>query len=699
MSIRSHSPHRGALAGALAVGVALASLAAVPATAADDAAPLKDRAVKTPMPSEPTQAVGIIVKRAEGATAQGVAASVRETIADHFGLAKAAKGARGLTSTPVSVGVDAYGTEEMGAKEANALAAEIAKADGVEWASPDFTVQADEVPWPSPVNDPEAPRLRNLWDTRSPGQDQALAALNPTPWPAGGTGTKAPALWPATTGAGVTVAVIDSGVRFDHPDLAPNLLPGYDFVSAGSDGSLYTANDGDGRDADASDPGDWSDGTQCASSNSSWHGTHVAGTIAAVANNGVGVVGVAPSAKILPVRALGRCGGYTSDILSAMVWAAGGTVPGVPTNPNPAKVINMSLGGNSPTCPAPYAQTISTVRSLGATIVVSAGNDAASASLKSPANCAGVVTVGATSDYGDLAAYSNYGAAVDVSAPGGDRSFENKMILSTVDAGTTTPAGPTYGEMQGTSMATPAVAGTAALLASIGSFTPDQMEAALRGSVMPFPTSAQFTTWGSTCTTSLCGTGIIDMTAVPAPLTAPVVSGEAKIGQTLTATTGTWMGPALPITVTWYADGVVVGEGASYTVGPAAIGKSLTAFAHVATGPYATIGSRSTALPVAGKLSSRIKLKFPKRMKRGSKAIGKVKVKVSGATATGQVKIWLKVGRKKQSVKLNLNSKGVAKFRVTISKRTARFKLKAKYLGSSAINSSSTGWKRYRTRR
>ncbi|MFC9420039.1 S8 family serine peptidase, partial [Bacillus mobilis] len=147
-------------------------------------------------------------------------------------------------------------------------------------------------------------------------------------------GMRVPAAWDVTTGRGATVAVIDTGITA-HSDLAANIVPGYDFIS-----DPGMSNDGDGRDADATDTGDY-----CNGSPSSWHGTHVAGTIAAVGNNSRGIAGVAYGAKVQPLRALGACGGYLSDIADAVVWAAGGTVAGLPANPTPAQVINMSLGG------------------------------------------------------------------------------------------------------------------------------------------------------------------------------------------------------------------------------------------------------------------------------------------------------------------------------------------------------------------
>jgi serine protease len=274
--------------------------------------------------------------------------------------------------------------------------------------------------------------------------------------------------WDITQGSNSTiVAVVDTGVR-PHPELFSRLLPGYDFVS-----TAFNANDGGGRDADASDPGDWSLAGECgtgtAASNSSWHGTHVTGTIAATGNNADGIAGVNWNTRILPVRVLGKCGGSVSDIVDGMIWAAGLTVPGVPLNPFPAKVINMSLGGSSPTgClpDSPYQVAINRIKSTGALIVVAAGNDDTEAGTFVPAACNGVMTVAAVGPTGGRASYSNYSTQgnVDISAPGGDFAFgDGAGILSTINSGKTTPELATYGYKQGTSMAAPHVAGVASL--------------------------------------------------------------------------------------------------------------------------------------------------------------------------------------------------------------------------------------------
>lgn len=313
-------------------------------------------------------------------------------------------------------------------------------------------------------------------------------------------GLNLPTAWDISTGTGAVVAVLDTGFR-PHPDLSANLLPGYDMIS-----DTFVARDGDGRDADAIDPGDWSVADECAQgdpgSNSSWHGTHVAGTIAAVTNNGSGVAGVAYGAKIVPVRVLGRCGGYTSDIADGMIWAAGGSVTGVATNPNPAQVLNLSLGGGG-TCGSTTQAAIDTARGLGATVVVAAGNSNTNASNATPANCAGVVAVASINRSGSRAYYSNFGNVVDVAAPGGETIVTADGVLSTLNNGTTTPGADNYAFYQGTSMATPHVAGVAALLYAMDdSLSPDQIESILKNSSRAFP---------GTC--NQCGTGIVDAAA------------------------------------------------------------------------------------------------------------------------------------------------------------------------------------------
>jgi serine protease len=361
--------------------------------------------------------------------------------------------------------------------DAAALAANLKNGDGnILYAEPDRILRIQLVP-----NDTNY----NLqWD---------LSATAP--------GINAPLAWDKSTGAGVTVAVIDTGYR-PHPYLAANIVPGYDFIT-----NTAVSNDGSGRDADASDPGDWTTANQCYSgssaSNSSWHGTHVAGTIAAVSNNASGITGIAYGAKVMPVRVLGRCGGYYSDIADAIIWASGGSVAGIPNTATPARVINMSLGGGG-TCSALLQDAIDSARSRGTVVVVAAGNSNADAANFTPANCSGVVTVASVGRTGAKAYYSNFGAAVDIAAPGGDMSTgAANGIYSTLNGGSTSPGANTYAYYQGTSMAAPHVAAVAALmLARNSSLTPDEVETKLKSTARAFP---------GTC--SQCGSGIVDANA------------------------------------------------------------------------------------------------------------------------------------------------------------------------------------------
>jgi serine protease len=306
-------------------------------------------------------------------------------------------------------------------------------------------------------------------------------------------GLNLPSAWDVSTGSGIVVAVVDTGVR-PHVDLADNLLTGYDFISGTS-----SSNDGDGRDSDPADPGDG-----CNGGHSSWHGTHVAGTIAAVTNNGEGGAGVAYGAKILPVRVLGCGGGYFSDISDGVLWASGTAVGGVSAPSQPARVINMSLGGRS-SCPTTMQNAINQARANGAVIVVAAGNSNQDASLHSPANCAGVITVAATGRTGARASYSNYGAKIDVSAPGGNMSTgAANGVLSTLNDGYSTPGNDSYSYYQGTSMAAPHVAGVAALmLARNPGLKPDEVEVLLKSTTRPLPVACSLG----------CGKGIVNAAA------------------------------------------------------------------------------------------------------------------------------------------------------------------------------------------
>ncbi len=285
-------------------------------------------------------------------------------------------------------------------------------------------------------------------------------------------GIRATQAWDVTRGAGAVVAVLDTGIT-RHSDLDANILPGYDFIS-----DTTVAGDGNGRDADPTDPGDFYGGNP-----SSWHGTHVAGTVAAVTHNGVGVAGTAPLAKVVPVRVLGRGGGYDSDIADAVVWASGGSVGGVPANANPAEVINLSLGGAG-SCGNAMQSAINGAVGRGTTLVVAAGNSNANVAGFSPANCANVIAVAANTSTGARSGFSNYGAGITLSAPGSG-------IVSTLNSGRTTPGSESYASYDGTSMAAPHVAGVVALVQSVASptKTPAEIKALLTSTARAFPST------------------------------------------------------------------------------------------------------------------------------------------------------------------------------------------------------------------
>jgi serine protease len=302
-------------------------------------------------------------------------------------------------------------------------------------------------------------------------------------------GIYAPAAWDKSTGKGVVVAVLDTGIT-EHPDLAPNLLEGYDFITD----PFVSRRADESRVPGALDQGDWNDDwMECEVHASSFHGTHTAGTVAEATNNGMGLAGVAHGAKVLPVRVLGRCGGYMSDISDAITWASGGDVSGVPTNANPAEVINMSLGGQF-MCDEPLQTAIDGAVARGTTVVVSAGNSNANASEFSPASCNNVIVVGASRVGGGKAYYSNWGKRVDLSAPGGGGGqdvYPNGYVWQTINDSATSPdqGQPVYGGMAGTSMSAPHVAAVAALVQSIAPtpLTPAQMETMLKATARPFP--------------------------------------------------------------------------------------------------------------------------------------------------------------------------------------------------------------------
>jgi serine protease len=497
----SHFPSLLKLCAALAIGLgSLTATAGVP-----DWAPAQAHFV--------TNTDRLIVKYKDATPALKGAAKVAAISAGRKAKADRAGQQFGMTMKAlhsIATGANIFKLDrKVSLDEARALAAELMARDpDVEYAEPDRIMTAMMTP-----NDSRYTEQWDYYETTG--------------------GMRVPAAWDKSTGTGIKVAVIDTGYR-PHADLAGQILQGYDFIS-----DTAVANDGGGRDTDASDPGDWIAANECGAGspaqNSSWHGTHVAGTIAALTNNASGVAGIAYNAKIVPARVLGKCGGYTSDIADAITWASGGTVTGVPANANKAQVINMSLGGSG-ACDTTTQNAINGARSRGTVVIVAAGNEAQNASNSSPANCSGVVVVAATNRSGGRASYSNFGTIVDVAAPGGDTGTGNG-ILSTLNTGTTSPGSDTYASYMGTSMATPHVVAVAALmLAKNPALTPDDIEAKLKSSSRAFPASC-----------SGCGAGIVDASAAVDAATgtgggttqSEVESNNTTATANVVATTGT----------------------------------------------------------------------------------------------------------------------------------------------------------------
>jgi serine protease len=395
--------------------------------------------------------------------------------------------------------------------------------------------------------------------------------------------TDAISAWAITTGStGTVIADVDTGVRFDHPDLlragfdssragfGGRLLPGYDFVdqdynptSGAALGTFLIANDGDGWDPDPSDPGDWINSTDqknttlfpaatCPVSDSSWHGTRVVGVLGALTDNGVGIAGMTWGPYLLPVRALGKCGGYDSDIIAGMQWAAGMPVAGVPDNPYPADIINLSLGGKG-SCPNAYQNVVNTLATMGVLVVASAGNE--SGPVDAPGNCSGVLAVAGLRNVGTKVGYSSFGMEVGVAAPAGNCVNASgpclRSIDTTVNFGLTTPGTNGYADQTnvnlGTSFSAPMVSGVVALMRAVNAnLTPAQLITRIKTSASAFPQPVGLPVCPSLSTDgsgecacpndgSQCGAGMVNaLSAVKAaldPIAAVVVPATVSAGR------------------------------------------------------------------------------------------------------------------------------------------------------------------------
>lgn len=355
-------------------------------------------------------------------------------------------------------------------------------------------------------------------------------------------GVNLPPAWDRTRGSSsLVIAVVDTGY-LPHPDLASRIVPGYDFIT---DPSI--ANDGNGRDADATDAGDGvpvnftCPGTTTpttTATNNSWHGTRVAGTLGALTNNGVNIAGVDWNARIQPVRVSGRCGALLSDTVDGMRWAGGLSVPNVPANPTPARVINVSLGGG--TCSSIEQQAVTDLAANGVVVVAATGNSAGA--VEAPADCTGVVAVTAHANDGENASYANVGPQVTLSAPGGGCgnskvsggkcSVAESFIRTLSNDGTTSLGNYNVINSQGTSFAAPLVSGVVSLmLAANPALTPAQVLATLKSSARPHPAGTYCT---APANAGICGAGLLDANAAvaagtqvvqPAPAAPPTSSG------------------------------------------------------------------------------------------------------------------------------------------------------------------------------
>lgn len=465
--------------------------------------------------SAATQAIGAALSRTVATTSQLRAAKVAAT--------------QVVYGRKLATGSDLIRTSHtLSRGEADALIRQIAADPAVRHVEPDAMMQKiDDIRatavTPVVVDDPYYARYQ--WHFR-PASGGAEKIGSDTTSFANRGGSNVASAWNLADGAGVTVAVLDTGIT-QHPDIDLSLADaGYDFISDG----FVSGRETDARAPGGWDTGDWTTEDKYLLANggcidpsagdqqedSSWHGTHVSGTIAELSNNATGMAGVAYKAKVLPVRVLGHCGGYTSDIADAIVWASGGHVDGVPDNTHPAQVINMSLGGGgSCASDAVTADAIASAMSRGTTVVVAAGNSGADAANYSPASCPGALTIASNGIAGKRAYYSNYGTPVALSAPGGGiyandgstgSTVQAGFIWSAINAGTHEPTTASYGGMAGTSQATPHVSGAVALIlsatkaAGLPAPTPAAVRTLLTSTAQAFPATPD----------KPIGTGILD---------------------------------------------------------------------------------------------------------------------------------------------------------------------------------------------
>ncbi len=657
------SVRRATVAIAAAVSVVLGG-ALTDASSADRPTPQRDAARQAAPDASaqwPARAVGLIIQTKTKQAPRDLVAHTQSAIGRRAEVASARSLSGRISTVRFESGLDRDAVL--------AAVKDVEKRSDVEWAAPDMVRRPFATVPPVTTNDPYFPNMVHLWDKRS-----ATTSL-PSPWPNGGFSTRAPNVWRVPNGKGspnVVVAVIDTGIT-NHSDLpVQRQVPGYDFASAwslpeyGSEDPEFQDNDGElNWDDDPSDPGDGIPANTCGFNHpvyaSSWHGTHVAGIAAAEDNNAKGVVGVAPNVKILPIRVVGRCGAIDSDILTAIKWATGGHVDGVPDNPNPADVVNLSLGSddiegfldNDPTLVEAACQDYETyaaaARATGAVLVAAAGNSGIDARFSVPGACSGFFTVGSTSTRGLAAWYSNWGDPLDLSAYGADSAVDGPAygVVSTYNKGTTGPLGETYERLEGTSMAAPMVSAAAAILYSIGLSTPAEVEAGLLAAHHPLPARDKKYSdfflgddeigdlncrWVGEASSFACGIGILDLARVQVNYKQPTISGSKRVGQKLTASIGSWNYPSAGFRYQWYANGVkIAGATAStYTAKESNIGQKISVEVTPKVAAFTKLSAMSAQTAALIQALSHSTLSLATTVSHTSQAIATVTVKATG---------------------------------------------------------------------